>query len=69
LRTRGATKTNANPWLDHVLEIFALFMLLGCLTTLLIPETRRKSLEELSSEDDYAVRHGDDVESEPTKGT
>ncbi|TQW00864.1 hypothetical protein V2A60_001906 [Cordyceps javanica] len=61
LRTRGATKTNASPWLDHVLEIFALFMLLGCLTTLLIPETARKTLEELSGEDDYAA-HPHDVE-------
>lgn len=42
--------------MDHVLEIYALFMLLGCLTTLLIPETARKTLEELSGEDDYATR-------------
>ncbi|KAG6041659.1 acid phosphatase pho5 [Claviceps citrina] len=57
LRTRGATKDNANPWMDHVLEIYALFMLLGCFTTLLIPETKRKTLEELCGEDDYAVMH------------
>ncbi|KAG5931489.1 acid phosphatase pho5 [Claviceps sorghi] len=57
LRTRGATKDNANPWMDHVLEIYALFMLLGCFTTLLIPETKRKTLEELCGEDDYAVSH------------
>ncbi|PNY28300.1 Repressible high-affinity phosphate permease [Tolypocladium capitatum] len=57
LRTRGASKTAGDsPWLDHVLEIFALFMLLGCFTTLLIPETARKTLEELSGEDDYAVK-------------
>ncbi|KAK5995376.1 Repressible high-affinity phosphate permease [Cladobotryum mycophilum] len=56
LRTRGATAKNASPWLNHVLEIFALFMLLGCFTTLLIPETARKTLEELSGEDDYAAR-------------
>lgn len=55
LRTRGATKENPNPWMDHVLEIYALFMLLGCLTTLLIPETKRKTLEELSGE--YPVDH------------
>ncbi|KAM3429087.1 hypothetical protein MY4824_008455 [Beauveria thailandica] len=61
LRTHGATKTNTSPWLDHVLEIFALFMLLGCGTTLLIPETARKTLEELSGEDDYAA-HPHDVE-------
>lgn len=51
LRTRGATEGNEAPWMDHVLEIYALFMLLGCLTTLLIPETKRKTLEELSGED------------------
>ncbi|KAJ6789380.1 hypothetical protein PWT90_00933 [Aphanocladium album] len=59
LRTRGATKNNTSPWLDHVLEIFALFMLLGCFTTLLIPETARKTLEELSGEDDYANQSRD----------
>ncbi|KAM3422172.1 hypothetical protein BST61_g2541 [Cercospora zeina] len=50
LRTRGATATNANPWLNHVLQIFALFMLLGCFTTLLIPETKRLTLEQLAGE-------------------
>ncbi|GKU04592.1 unnamed protein product [Fusarium langsethiae] len=54
LRTHGATDKNEAPWMDHVLEIYALFMLLGVLTTLLIPETARKTLEELSGEDDYA---------------
>ncbi|KAK4238861.1 major facilitator superfamily domain-containing protein [Achaetomium macrosporum] len=52
LRTRGATKTNANPWMDHVLEIYALFMLLGVGTTALIKETKRKTLEELAEDDD-----------------
>lgn len=61
LRTRGATKDNASPWLNHVLQIFALFMLLGCFTTLLIPETKRKTLEELSGEDDYATSHSGGV--------
>ncbi|CAK4022801.1 Repressible high-affinity phosphate permease [Lecanosticta acicola] len=50
LRTRGATSANASPWLNHVLEIFALFMLLGCFSTLLIPETKRKTLEQLAGE-------------------
>lgn len=60
LRTRGATKDNLAPWMNHVLEIYALFMLLGCFTTVFIPETARKTLEELSGEDDYAVTHHDD---------
>ncbi|KAL7790125.1 major facilitator superfamily domain-containing protein [Trichoderma afarasin] len=59
LRTKGATKDNSAPWMDHVLEIYALFMLLGCFTTWFIPETARKTLEELSGEDDYAVNHRD----------
>jgi PHS family inorganic phosphate transporter-like MFS transporter len=37
-----------------VLEIFALFMLLGCFSTLLIKETKRKTLEELSGDEDAA---------------
>lgn len=54
LRTRGAkpgaTGRAASPWLDHVMEIFALFMLCGIFTTFLIPETKRKTLEELAGE-------------------
>lgn len=52
LRTRGATKNNASPWQNHVMQIYALFMFLGIFTTLLIPETKRKTLEELSGEYD-----------------
>ncbi|KAK8118922.1 major facilitator superfamily domain-containing protein [Apiospora kogelbergensis] len=54
LKSRGATKDNDSPWMDHVLEIYALFMLLGCFTTLCIPETKRKTLEELCGEDQPA---------------
>ena len=50
LRTRGATPDDKSPWLNHVLEIFALFMLCGVFTTLLIPETKRKTLEQLAGE-------------------
>lgn len=39
-----------NCWLPHVMQIFALFMLLGIFTTLLIPETKRKTLEQISEE-------------------
>jgi len=38
-------------FLKHILELFAFFMLTGIFTTLLIPETKGKSLEELSNED------------------
>lgn len=57
LRTHGASNPTQAPWMNHVLEIYALFMLIGCGTTLLIPETKRKTLEELSGEDDYAATH------------
>ncbi|KAI9747526.1 MAG: acid phosphatase pho5 [Chaenotheca gracillima] len=51
LRGRGAPAgSNASPWLNHVMEIFALFMFCGIFTTLLIPETKRKTLEELAGE-------------------
>lgn len=51
LRTKGhATSENPSPWLNHVMQIFALFMLCGIFTTLLIPETKRKTLEELAGE-------------------
>lgn len=51
LRTKGhVTADNPSPWLNHVMQIFALFMLLGCFTTLLIPETKRKTLEQLAGE-------------------
>ncbi|VVT49344.1 uncharacterized protein SAPINGB_P002224 [Magnusiomyces paraingens] len=36
-----------NCWLNHVMEIFALFMLCGICTTLLLPETKRQTLEEI----------------------
>ncbi|KAJ5483092.1 Repressible high-affinity phosphate permease [Penicillium diatomitis] len=49
---RGAPAgSSATPWLKHVMQIFALFMLCGCFTTLLIPETKRRTLEELSGEE------------------
>ncbi|KAI9696876.1 MAG: acid phosphatase pho5 [Bogoriella megaspora] len=51
LRTRGAPPGSTDsPWLNHVMEIFALFMFCGIFTTLLIPETKRKTLEELAGE-------------------
>ncbi|RDB25729.1 Repressible high-affinity phosphate permease [Hypsizygus marmoreus] len=40
-----------NAFVKHILEIFALFMLTGIFSTLLVPETKGKTLEELSNED------------------
>jgi PHS family inorganic phosphate transporter-like MFS transporter len=39
-----------NKFVKHILEIFAFFMLTGIFSTLLLPETKGKSLEELSNE-------------------
>jgi MFS transporter, PHS family, inorganic phosphate transporter len=38
------------PWVLHLMEIFAGFMLCGVLISLLIPETKRRTLEELAGE-------------------
>jgi len=37
-------------FIKHILEIFAFFMLTGIFSTLLLPETKQKTLEELSNE-------------------
>ncbi|KAF9356483.1 Inorganic phosphate transporter pho84, partial [Mortierella sp. AD094] len=44
-----------NAGIPTLLKIFALFMLIGLLVTFLIPETKGKTLEELSNEDEYYV--------------
>jgi len=53
LKDRGGK----NAWINHILEIFALFMLTGVFTTFLVPETMGKTLESLNGEeeveDDY----------------
>lgn len=45
----------SNKWINHLLEIFAFFMLTGIFSSFLINETKGKSLEELSGdyEDDF----------------
>jgi PHS family inorganic phosphate transporter-like MFS transporter len=48
LINHGCPAHHKNCWLNHVMQIFALFMLLGIFTTLLLPETKRKTLEELA---------------------
>ncbi|KAJ8521095.1 hypothetical protein ONZ45_g2139 [Pleurotus djamor] len=50
-----------NKFVKHILEIFALFMLTGIGSTLLIPETKGKSLEELSNEDQDGFVQGEGV--------
>ncbi|KAI0014325.1 H+ symporter, partial [Xylariaceae sp. FL0662B] len=42
--------TECSPWLDRLMQIFALFMLCGTFSSLLIPETKGYTLEELAGE-------------------
>ncbi|KAH7126906.1 major facilitator superfamily domain-containing protein [Dendryphion nanum] len=49
---RGATHDNPTPWIHGVMQIFALFMFLGMLTTWLVPESKRMRLEDLAGEKD-----------------
>ncbi|KAJ8059002.1 hypothetical protein OCU04_011984 [Sclerotinia nivalis] len=56
LLTKGAPDplhcqgTQCSPWLNHLMQIFALFMLCGTIISFLIPETTGRTLEELSGE-------------------
>lgn len=47
----------SNKWINHLLQIFAFFMLTGIFSSFLINETKGKSLEELSGdyEDDFKI--------------
>ncbi|KAI8645538.1 phosphate:H+ symporter [Parasitella parasitica] len=47
----------SNKWINHLLQIFAFFMLTGIFSSLLINETKGKSLEELSGDYQDDVRH------------
>ncbi|RUS22877.1 phosphate:H+ symporter [Endogone sp. FLAS-F59071] len=49
-----------NAWLNHLLQIYAFFMLTGIFSSLLIPETTGRSLEELSNEDQTNYVHNDE---------
>ncbi|KAH7884621.1 major facilitator superfamily domain-containing protein [Phlebopus sp. FC_14] len=40
-----------NKFVQHIMEIFAFFMLTGIFSTLLLPETKQKTLEDLSNEE------------------
>ncbi|RAL11836.1 MFS general substrate transporter [Aspergillus homomorphus CBS 101889] len=49
---QGGISSSDTPWLNHVMQIFALFMVCGFLTTWLIPETKGRTLEYLAGEDE-----------------
>jgi PHS family inorganic phosphate transporter-like MFS transporter len=47
----GCQGQACSPWLNHLMQIFALFMLCGTLVSFLLPETKGCTLEELAGED------------------
>lgn len=51
---------NSGHFVKHILEIFAFFMLTGIFSTLLLPETKGKTLEELSNEDQDGFVKGEE---------
>lgn len=62
----GATGEAANPWQNNVMKIYAFFMLLGIFLTLLIPETKRLTLEHLAGDPtDAAAGVEDPMAAEP----
>ena len=48
--TEDCSGNDCSPYLDRLLQLFALFMLLGTFASLLVPETKGLTLEELSGE-------------------
>ncbi|KAF9446766.1 inorganic phosphate transporter [Macrolepiota fuliginosa MF-IS2] len=50
---------NAGHFVKHILEIFAFFMLTGIFSTLLLPETKNQTLEELSGENQEGFVRGE----------
>lgn len=54
----GCKGTGCQPWLNHMMQIFALFMLCGTLVSFLVPETKGRTLEELAGELPDEYRNG-----------
>jgi len=46
----GCSGSGCSPWLNRLMQIFALFMLCGTAVSFLIPETKGVTLEELAGE-------------------
>ncbi|KAI1083545.1 phosphate permease [Whalleya microplaca] len=57
-RPTPCTGTACSPWLDRLMQIFALFMLCGTFSSLLIPETKGYTLEELAGEPPTSYNSG-----------
>jgi PHS family inorganic phosphate transporter-like MFS transporter len=54
----GCKGSACSPWLDHLMQIFAFFMLCGIFVSFLVPETKGLSLELLAGEQAPQARHG-----------
>lgn len=52
------TGTTCAPWLGDLMRLFALFMLCGTLVSLLVPETKGLTLEELAGEPSTSYNAG-----------
>ncbi|KAI1877482.1 hypothetical protein JX265_003490 [Neoarthrinium moseri] len=52
------TGDSCSPWLGRLMQIFALFMLCGTFVSLLIPETKGVTLEELAGEEPTSYNAG-----------
>lgn len=68
---QGCTGTGCAPWLGNLMRLFALFMLCGTIVSLLVPETKGLTLEELAGEKPTsynAGRNGSIDGSTPSRG-
>ncbi|KAG8742393.1 Inorganic phosphate transporter pho84 [Ceratobasidium sp. 414] len=66
---RGGDTSGGGAFIKHVLEMFALFMLSGIFSTLLIEETNGRTLEDLSNEFQDGITSGSATPREPRDGT
>ncbi|KAH9887839.1 H+ symporter [Xylariomycetidae sp. FL2044] len=66
----GCVGSACSPWLDRLMQIFALLMLCGTFTSFLIPETKGMTLETLAGEEPTSYnsgRNGSFIERPKTK--
>ncbi|RYP71818.1 hypothetical protein DL769_004624 [Monosporascus sp. CRB-8-3] len=54
----ASDSSSCSPWIDQLMQIFALFMLCGFFVSLLIPETKGITLEELAGEEPTSYNAG-----------
>ena len=52
------TGSACSPWLNHLMEVFACFMLCGIIVSFFVPETKRQTLEVLAGEEPFGAKEG-----------